>query len=110
MIQISDSLILLVVLRLINQQNSFPTIEETRNGTHELLQGELNEILFDELLQSLLTRHHLELIDNQIHVRMALRFYYTEILKPGDDSLETLDFIERRTKQIEQRHESISDS
>ncbi|WP_379134072.1 hypothetical protein [Paenibacillus sp. sgz500958] len=101
MLIINDSLILLLILRYRATYKSAPFIDNLIIFASHSLQLELDEIALMEILNSLQERKHIVVQDKKINVSMSFIYYYTEILQPGDNSLETREFIERRKIQFE---------
>lgn len=100
-IQDQDSLILLLILRYRAALKCNPFINELIRYASDSLQLELNKEQWMEILYSLQERGHLVVIDEQIKVSMSFIYYYTEILQPGDHSLETVEFIERQKNKLQ---------
>jgi len=107
--KVSEALILLAILRLRHKWKRSPNRNEVRSYTEELLNDKLTDEQFRALLSSLERKAHIRVDNEQLQISMRFIYYYTEILQPGDEDLETVAYIKRRTQEMEECWSLLSD-
>ncbi|TXK80678.1 hypothetical protein [Paenibacillus sp. N3.4] len=98
-----EPLIVLSILRLRKKLKVEPTFIDLTDYLNTVLYINLEENYLKDVLQMLEYNGHLKIVNDNYNVSLSLLFYYTEILEPGDDSLESIEYIERRMKQLEMK-------
>ncbi|MGG3840506.1 hypothetical protein ABEV00_26230 [Paenibacillus thiaminolyticus] len=103
MIELSEGLVLLLVLRLRHELKQNPKIDDVKRYIKDITKNNFAYYDFQQILMDLERKAHIKVKNKKIQISMSFIYYYTEILQPGDEDLDTIEYIERRKIEIEKQ-------